>query len=738
MGRRLITIALVAAAIAGLSMIRADVDTSQAAAFSSDGSDAARAAFFRAVENADLSADFTTSGESTAVALQPSLQYASSSVQALSTTGPNAPFPHIAMYGGANSSGWPFVGSIDKVGTCSNNPSISCAVSTDCGDASYTCNNPASRPADGAPLNADTINSYAKFQHIILPPTPFSDGRTDVLPAIRAQNPKIEIVAYVIGYATWCPGYPGNISYPVGWYYRDYYLAVSGGDPSCTSTSNRFLWNQAGALWGGSNVNLAYREQQPDGSYRYPVAEAIAEAIYNHAKSSKGFDGIFIDIFCRGVRWAETPTDLIDYARAGYGSDNTNPANAAAFDVGWAAGHQALSERLRALAVADGNPDYPIAANCGQSPKELFPVLNGWMRENYPFQNGGTFFSNMLTYPWGLLHQDYLFRAPQYNYIFTGADPSTQPYSSYNQQKMRFGLGSATLGNGFHAFEDTAATPLITDYQHWWFDEYGVNTIVPHSNPDYGVAKNSGTYTGWLGLPTSNAYQYLLPNANPELLPTNDFEQDVRHVELRTFDGATASIDRDTSAPAVGAGDLHVRVDGLGTYPSSILLNSDVFQATNGTYYSLTFWAKATKTRGIAIAIDGASLSIPISDRWQRYQVSVRATATGNAVYQLQLGHDTGDLWFDDFRIQAGVGNVYRRDFDRGIVLVNPYNVPLTVPLEKPYKRILGTVNPSLNDGSIVTSVTLTPDVSRGVGDAVFLLNYDIGSPDRITDLRAQ
>lgn len=648
------------------------------------------------------------------------------------------PFPHLALYGSANSPGWPFVGSTAKLGTCANNPAVACSVNTDCGSNTITCNNSAMSPVAGTALNSTVLDAYAKFPMVILPITPLADGRTDIIPALRARNPNQLIFGYAVGHLTWCPlDGNGNNSYPVGYYYRDYYLGVTGGDPSCSASTNRKLWNQAGAQWGPANVNLAYREQQPDLTYRYPVAEALAEVMYNYSKPAKGFDGLFIDIFCSGVLWAETSGDVIDYARAGYGSDNANPANRSAFDQGWLSGHERLSNHLRELAIADGQPDYPISANCGQSISSEMPVLNGWMRENYPYQNGGTFNSNVLSYPSGFLHQDYLFRAPQYNHIFTGANPSATPYTLANQQKMRFGLGSTTLGNGYHSFEDGAATPTIADYEFWWFDEWGVNTAVSSLDPNYGQAMNGKQYSGWLGQPRGPMYNYILPNGNPELLVTNTFEADVSRVHLATSNGAQAILERQTTAAPVGVGNLHVRIDQLGTTPTSVLVNSDVFQVTNGASYSLTFWAKATKTRGMAVAIDGAGVSIPISDSWQRYQVSLQVTATGNAVYQLQLGQETGDIWFDDFRIQAGIGNVYRRDFDHGTVLVNPYSVPLTIQLEKPYKKILGTVNPSLNTGAVVSSVTLTPDVGQGIGDAIFLLDIDITVPSTVTNLQA-
>jgi hypothetical protein len=51
---------------------------------------------------------------------------------------------------------------------------------------------------------------------------------------------------------------------------------------------------------------------------------------------------------------------------------------------------------------------------------------------------------------------------------------------------------------------------------------------------------------------------------------------------------------------------------------------------------------------------------------------------------------------------------VWRRDFDNGIVLVNPKgNGAQTVSLGGSFTKLIGTQAPTVNDGSTVTSVTL-------------------------------
>ena len=69
---------------------------------------------------------------------------------------------------------------------------------------------------------------------------------------------------------------------------------------------------------------------------------------------------------------------------------------------------------------------------------------------------------------------------------------------------------------------------------------------------------------------------------------------------------------------------------------------------------------------------------------------------------------------------------MWRRDYDGGIALVNPDTVAHTVTLGGTFRKINGTQDPTVNDGSLVTAVTLQPR------DGIVLLNAtasDITAP---------
>jgi hypothetical protein len=78
----------------------------------------------------------------------------------------------------------------------------------------------------------------------------------------------------------------------------------------------------------------------------------------------------------------------------------------------------------------------------------------------------------------------------------------------------------------------------------------------------------------------------------------------------------------------------------------------------------------------------------------------------------------SGVVWFDEYDQKLGAGQakpsaawqkgVWRRDFDNGIVLVNPKgNGAQTVTLEGPFVKFHGTQDPVTNNGQTVTTVTL-------------------------------
>jgi hypothetical protein len=221
----------------------------------------------------------------------------------------------------------------------------------------------------------------------------------------------------------------------------------------------------------------------------------------------------------------------------------------------------------------------------------------------------------------------------------------------------------------------------------------------------------------------------------PDAVTNPGFETDVTSGwTLSTVIGSTVA--RDTTAPAAGAASAHITVPVAGSNSwSTVFETNGTIGVAAGQTYSGTFWARSDRARTIFVETRGAAgaalafLVLPIGTTWKQYQVALVPPVSGNWHLGFFLGDQAGDVWLDDCHFQAGITSVYRRDFQNGVVLVNPASTPLTLPLERTYRKIAGITDPTVNNGQSVTQVTI------GASDALFLIGTDVTPPGNILDL---
>lgn len=564
----------------------------------------------------------------------------------------------------------------------------------------HNANFPLTVGNESGPLNDAALDAEARYHDLILQPSNITPYRPDILAALRQRRPDVQLYAYILGHYIWQVSNADSlVHYPTR--YRRMVRDLNG-----------FLYNQAGTEFSGANVNLAKR----DGLGRFVVAEGLADLFHDVLFQSGQWDGLFIDQLCNSILWMESATERIDYSRAGYPTLN-------AFDLAWKAASDTLADRLRREV---GN-DFVLVGNCAAGTK--YASFNGWMREDFPNQGGGTWYENMYRDPGGYLIDEQRFRVPRHNYIFTAVSGPTTPYSSTNLRKLRFGLGSASLADGYAVFGPSDLNGLAHPYYDWWYDEYAVNLSTGRSSSDLAD-------TGWLGEPIGAAYQMIWPGTGPDAVTNPGFEANVTDGWGLTIFGAGATVARDATTSGAGSASARVHVASAGTVDHAVIFHTiGRLSLSAGQTYSATFWAKASTARTIVVSAGTPGLpslagrSVDIGTTWRQYQVILQPGTSGLAELQLQLGRTAGDIWFDDCHMQAGVFNIYRRDFQNGIVLVNPSGSPQTVPLERSFQRILGTVDPIGNNGQSMTQVTVQPS------DALFLLGDDRIPPAPVTDL---
>jgi hypothetical protein len=389
----------------------------------------------------------------------------------------------------------------------------------------------------------------------------------------------------------------------------------------------------------------------------------------------------------------------------------------AAFDAAWNAGLRRYESRTRELAgdrrlifVNWGHPNYDL--------------LNGNNFEGFPDDRGTAYGA-----PWRPMvfgpeprgsYFEWLDRARQPNLSMIetyeddgGADPTgdgeyqnpaARPGFRPDFRKMRFGLCTALLGDGFFSYE-------INTNGHGslgllWFDEYD----------------NAGKGRGYLGQPRGPARRAVgLPSSRP-LNRGGGFESPAG---LGLWDlwadeeaGCAASAVLDRSAPASGRASARIDVSraagvgwqvSLGT-PTAVRARRD---------HTLSFRARADRARTIDAWVQQDEDpwrtrvdfgGVRLSTRWRRYVLCAPATATdAGAQLLFGLGQTEGAVWLDDVRLQMGNTQIWRRDFARGVALVNAGATPRTVALRGTYRHLRGRQVPSVNTGRLARRVTLRP-----------------------------
>jgi hypothetical protein len=553
-------------------------------------------------------------------------------------------------------------------------------------------------------LDTLEIGRAARFHEVVLDVYPISPYRPDIVQAMKARNPALVVLAYVLAENIWQAGDADSLNH-IPTLIRHTVRDLDG-----------FLYDKVTGLeYDTIDINIAKR----DPSGRFVVADAMADIFRDHIIATGLWDGIFTDIFCHTVSWTQGGTTrVIDYQRAGYPS-------LAALDVAWSAACDTLAARLR----QDGGPNFELVGNCGGSAQH--ESYNGWMRENFPNQQGGTWYTNMLGDPSsrGYFADERDYVQPPHDWILSISPSPGSEYDPVNMSHVRYGLASAALSNGVAAFGPPGKSVNVAPYQDWWYDEYAVDLAT-------GQSSQSQVHTGWLGQALGPARTQLWVGNAPDAITNNGFENDVTTGwTFAFFSPASATLSRDATTAAVGTASAKVHVTTASSVDWYVYLSSvGQLNVSAGTSYSATFWCKANPPRILHVVAgnSGGTAYAAVDTTWRQYQLVMQPTVSMNSALTFFMGLDPGDVWLDDVHFQPGATSVWRRDFQNGIVLVNPTELPLDVPLEGPFRRIRGVSAPSVNDGTLANTMHVLPY------DGLFLLRAQIDTtrPAAVTDLR--
>jgi uncharacterized protein (TIGR03437 family) len=422
------------------------------------------------------------------------------------------------------------------------------------------------------------------------------------------------------------------------------------------------------------------------------VADFLANYAYQVLlQSGLMLDGIFFDNFNTSISWLKT-----DYAGNPVTIDANNdgqPDDPATDDAEWSAGVYRLLASFRKLApyaLTTGHLGArpPQAASLGAFNGESMNGDPPRVREGYEtfdtmWQTLGDWFSHGQLPGISLLQSSPPLQVA-YGYGFMASQvalPATQIFAQTFYPNMRFGLGTALMTDGFSTYDFGDTSSQV----NWWYDEYDFNLGFP-----LGPAANIGS-----GPPPVN----LLINGAMEagsLSPWQTFSGS---------DGGKASTVLDSAIAAEGNTSAHITVSSASAQPWEISFEQDNIAITKGVTYQIQFWARSDTPRSLSINGQGQGPLYPnyglyqmfsVGPSWQLYTTSFTANATANdARLEFWAGNQVGNLWIDGvlFAVSENA-EIYRRDFTKGVALVNATGSAQTVSLETGLKRFSGSQAP--------------------------------------------
>ena len=427
------------------------------------------------------------------------------------------------------------------------------------------------------------------------------------------------------------------------------------------------------------------------------------------------WDGIYFDMIESNKSW------VLDagFARAfDLTRSNVVPANADAFNAAWAIGVRKLEERVRALVG-----DRPVLTNGADANWDL---INGTCVERFPEQTTtpaqwrSRVFGTQVPYAGANYFAGLSGLKPNYSNIITydQDDPNAALSAATwkpDYRKMRFGLTTALLGDGLYAY-DLGTWNRGDVPQLQWFDEYD----------------NAGAGEGYLGAPLDDAQRVSTTVASADLLNGDGAFSTSTQLAAWTLNSAEAGY---AGTKSLDAGAARVNVtSALGEAWKLTFLHP--VQVTAGTPYTLTFRMKADRPSDVQIfaQISSSPYTIPLNyewveadTEWRTYTITATSSSTLSPSLRFALGSATGTVWIDDVKLTAGAtSEVWRRDFENGVALVNASESAVTVDLGGTFRKIDGTQDRTVNDGSAISSVTLPAK------DGIVLLRETTSEPEPV------
>lgn len=458
---------------------------------------------------------------------------------------------------------------------------------------------------------------------------------------------------------------------------------------------------------GGSVLNWSFNvsNQSPkDGNGRIYTAAAVNFYKNNYTKTYKGestkakvhgflFDSDFYSLF--GSKEADVNNDL--KTDDGLNGSGTN---------WWGTGLENFYASMRSTF-----PNLYIIS--GHQLARGFDSLNGTQMEGWPQSNDyhsvnpeyNTLNSEFANYRF---YMHYVASGPAASHVLTKTPTDTYPdgTNASSDKAFRFALGMGLLEDGYFGSQNSSDHPDV------WYDEFSVNTDSSSNYYGEAVAANPADETdaratsGWMGSPTGT-YTRIYDDAtfapSASLIPAGTFDSDISG-----WSGTNVNLSRDTSTSKDGSASL--KSSAHTSYQAELYnakINGPSVTLNKGTYYTLVFTAKAGSDRIVKAQVGSYGEQFYVGTSWRRYVMSFPAADSSSQKVSFYVGQESTTVNLDSVYLFKGNANVFRRDFDNGIVVTNGTPSSVTVNLGGTFQRISGKQDPSTNNGQSLSQVTI-------------------------------
>ncbi|MCX7030678.1 MAG: putative glycoside hydrolase [Spirochaetes bacterium] len=392
---------------------------------------------------------------------------------------------------------------------------------------------------------------------------------------------------------------------------------------------------------------------------------------------------------------------------------------------------------MAGLRAGTGNREL-IIGNAGPLPEtRMAPFANGYVFEGYSGAWDG--FADSTGKPsepaWRRAFDDYSIMdsqclLPRVNVVeacgrhdsFKVPDHGAFRITDEDIRRNRFALGTTLLRDAFYEYDLTESRSSIA-----WFDEFAVDFD--------GVARESATGKGYLGRALGPARELGGPGRQ---MWSQDFEGAIPQSSVAGW--GTVRLSSGADETIQGARSLVVEQRQHRSDASSGWVSPELQLRKGVTYlFRVTWKALTTLDFDAVIEISGGSdksrANLPARFAGETGRIAYPFTALADGAHRLSLFlSSAGRMAFDDIAVMEAGAGPWRRDFENGIVVVNPLRATQTIGVPQlagdatrtGIRRIRGTQAPEVNSGAPVTDalvlepfdaiVLLADHVEAGVG----------------------